>query len=225
MFLLDTNVISELRKAGDGSADATVIAWLSSKDAADFYISAITVMEIERGILRGGHRNYEEETKLRIWVNRHIMPEFEGRILPIDTAVTLRCASFDLPDQYPERDAFIAATAHAHGMTVVTRDTDKYAPTGVSVLNPWEKSVPGSRSASLPKVRYGHKPPRMEMVDVNEILCLFDHVDDMVRFCSCNMTRERYGRDGNAAWAVVQRLVGNDEAANQLIAKLREYGG
>ena len=140
MFLLDTNVISELRKAGDGKADANVVAWLSSVDATTFYLSAVTLMEIEVGILRIERRDPAQGARLRAWMNQHILPEFADRTLPVDTAVALRCASLHVPDPRPERDAFIAATALAHGMTVVTRNVADFAPTGVPLLNPWDAS-------------------------------------------------------------------------------------
>jgi predicted nucleic acid-binding protein len=137
MFLLDTNVISELRKAGDGKADANVVAWLSSVDATSFYISAITLMEIELGIVRIERRDAAQGSRLRAWMDRSIMPEFADRTLPVDTAVALRCAPLHVPDPRPERDAFIAATALAHGMTVVTRNVADFVGTGAPLLNPW----------------------------------------------------------------------------------------
>jgi predicted nucleic acid-binding protein len=140
MFLLDTNVISELRKAGDGKADANVVAWLSSVDATTFYISAVTLMEIELGILRIERRDPAQGARLRAWMDQRILPEFADRTLPVDTAVALRCAPLHVPDPRPERDAFIAATALAHGMTVVTRNVADFAPTGVPLLNPWDAS-------------------------------------------------------------------------------------
>ena len=143
MFLLDTNVISELRKAGDGKADANVVAWLSSMDATTFYLSAITLMEIELGILRIERRDPAQGARLRAWMDRHILPEFADRTLPVDTAVALRCAPLHVPDPRPERDAFIAATALAHGMTVVTRNVADFAPTGVPLLNPWNDPLGG----------------------------------------------------------------------------------
>ncbi len=138
MYLLDTNVISELRKAGDGKADVNVVAWLSGMDAGTFYLSAVTLMEIELGVLRIERRDAAQGTRLRTWMNNHILPEFVDRTLPVDAAVALRCAALHVPDPCSERDAFIAATALIHGMTIVTRNTADFAATAVPMLNPWE---------------------------------------------------------------------------------------
>ena len=141
MFILDTNVISELRKAGDGKADANVVAWLSSVDAGSLYLSAITLMEIELGVLRIERRDPVQGARLRAWVDRRILPEFADRTLPVDLAVALRCAPLHVPDPRPERDAFIAATALVHGMTIVTRNLADFAPIGVPLVNPWDASL------------------------------------------------------------------------------------
>jgi len=138
MFLLDTNVLSELRKAGDGKADANVIAWLSGVDAATVYLSAITLLEIELGILLIERRDAAQGVRLRTWMTQHVLPEFLNRTLPIDAAVALRCASLHVPDPRADRDALIAATALVHGMTVVTRNVADFQPTGVPLLNPWD---------------------------------------------------------------------------------------
>ena len=138
MFLLDTNVLSELRKAGDDKANANVTAWLSSIDAGILYVSAMTLMEIELGILRIERRDATQGTRLRTWMTHHVLPEFQDRTLAVDTAVALRCASLHVPDPRAERDALIAATALVHGMTVVTRNVEDFEATGVSLLNPWD---------------------------------------------------------------------------------------
>jgi len=141
MYLLDTNVISELRKAGDDRADANVIAWASTVDAGQLFISAITVMELEIGILRISRRDEAQGKLLRTWMDRHVLPEFAQRTLPIDTAVALRCARLHVPDPRSERDALIAATALTHAMAVVTRNTEGFAPSGVALINPWQREV------------------------------------------------------------------------------------
>ena len=140
MFLLDTNVISELRKAGDGRADANVTAWLSGQDAAALFISAITVMELDIGVRRIERRDPTQGAMLRAWFAERVLPEFHDRILPVDTSVALRCAGLHVPDPRSERDALIAATGLVHGFTVVTRNTGDFKDTGVVLLNPWVKA-------------------------------------------------------------------------------------
>ena len=137
MFLLDTNVISELRKLGDGRADARVAAWASARDAAGFYISALTLMELETGILRIERRDAAQGKRLRAWMGRHVLPQFRERTLPVDSAVALKCARLHVPDPRSERDALIAATAIVHGMTVVTGNVADFAATGAETIDPW----------------------------------------------------------------------------------------
>ena len=122
MFVLDTNVVSELRKARTGRADAKVMAWAQSVDAADLYVSAITIMELELGVLAIERKDAAQGAMLRSWLDQQVLPEFTNRILPVDTAVAQRCARLHVPDRRSERDALIAATALVHGMTVVTRN-------------------------------------------------------------------------------------------------------
>jgi toxin FitB len=137
VFLLDTNVISELRKVGDDKADANVVAWLSQADASLFFISAVTLMEIELGILLIERRDAAQGARLRGWMDNQVRPEFEDRTLSVDAAVALRCASLHVPDPRPTRDALIAATAMVHEMTVVTRNVRDFEPMNVRVINPW----------------------------------------------------------------------------------------
>ncbi|MCU1772547.1 type II toxin-antitoxin system VapC family toxin [Pseudomonas sp. 13B_3.2_Bac1] len=136
MYLLDTNVISELRKP---QADANVVSWAKSVIAPRLYISAITLKELETGVLRMERRDPAQGKLLRSWLTRHVMPAFETRILPVDAAVALRCASLHVPDQTNESDALIAATALVHGLTVVTRNVGDFQSSGVALINPWEQ--------------------------------------------------------------------------------------
>ena len=140
MFVLDTNVISELRKLGDGRADARVVAWISGRDAASFYISALTLMELEIGVLRIERRDAGQGKRLRTWMDRHVLPEFRERTLPVDSAVALKCAQLHVPDPRSERDALIAATAIVHGMMVVTGNVADFGATGVEIINPWSRA-------------------------------------------------------------------------------------
>lgn len=137
MYLLDTNVLSELRKLGDGKADGSVMAWFAERDAASCYVSVICLMEIELGILLVERRDPAQGGRLRQWMDNHVLPEFAERTLPVDTAVALRCASLHVPDPRSNRDAFIAASALVHGMSVVTRNVRDFEPTGVRAINPW----------------------------------------------------------------------------------------
>jgi predicted nucleic acid-binding protein len=138
MYVLDTNVVSELRKIRAGKADPNVAAWAESVDAADLFVSAITIMELELGVLALERKDATQGAMLRAWLAQHVLPEFSGRTLPVDTAVAQRCARLHIPDKRGERDALIAATALVHGMTVVTRDVVDFQLTGVVTLNPWE---------------------------------------------------------------------------------------
>ncbi|EAQ4377985.1 type II toxin-antitoxin system VapC family toxin [Salmonella enterica] len=137
MYVLDTNVVSELRKARTGKIDANVAAWAESIDASALFVSSITIMELELGILSVERRDAIQGSRLRSWLEQHVLPEFSGRTLPVDTAVALRCARLHVPDKRSERDAIIAATALVHGMTVVTRNVADFEPTGVAIINPW----------------------------------------------------------------------------------------
>ena len=137
MFILDTNVVSELRKVRLGKADERVARWADSVDAIELYLSAITIHELEMGILLAERRDPTQGAALRTWLNNHVLPTFAGRILPVDTAVAQRSARLHVPDPHPLRDGLIAATALVHGMTVVTRNVADFEPTGVHILNPW----------------------------------------------------------------------------------------
>jgi len=137
MYLLDTNVVSELRKVGTGRADVNVVTWAGRVETALLYLSAITILELEHGVLQAERRDAGQGSMLRRWFSGQVLSAFEGRILPVDTAVVRRCAALHSPDPRPERDALIAATALVHGLTVVTRNFRNLQPTGAVLLNPW----------------------------------------------------------------------------------------
>lgn len=134
MFLLDTNIVSELRK---NSADRNVVRWATRVPPASLYLSAITILELETGILRIERRDQPQGLRLRTWLQKHVLPAFDGRILPVDSAVAIRCAQLHVPDPRSEYDALIAATALVHGMSVVTRNIDGFRGSGVKVVNPF----------------------------------------------------------------------------------------
>jgi predicted nucleic acid-binding protein len=135
MFLLDTNVVSALRRAD--RADPRLLAWAAATPAPATYLSAISLLEIEMGVLLVERRDAAQGKVLRVWLEDQVVTQFEGRVLAVDAAVARRCARLHVPDRRSERDALIAATALTHGMTVATRNTGDFEPTGVAVLNPW----------------------------------------------------------------------------------------
>ena len=137
MHVLDTNVVSELRKAVAGRADTNVVAWANKVATGTLYISAVTLLELELGILSLERRDPPHAAILRAWLHSHVLPAFAGRVLPVDTAVALQCAQLHVPNRRAERDAMIAATAIVHGMTVVTRNVTDFQGTGATLIDPW----------------------------------------------------------------------------------------
>ena len=136
-FLLDTNVVSELRKAKSGNAHASVTAWAAKVPTGSLYVSAITLLELEMGVLLIERRDAAQGRIMRTWFDGHVLPAFAGRVLAVDAAVALQCARLHVPDRLSERDAMIAATALVHGMTVVTRNAADFEASGASLFNPW----------------------------------------------------------------------------------------
>jgi hypothetical protein len=142
VYLLDTNVVSELRRAKAGKADPHVVAWAASVPVASLFLSAITVLELELGVLLIERRDPVQGALLRAWLEEQVLPAFAERILAVDTAVARRCAKLHVPDPRSERDALIAATALTHGLIVATRNGADFQPTGVGTLDPWTFEVP-----------------------------------------------------------------------------------
>ena len=137
-YLLDTNVVSELRKIGDGKADSRVLAWIAAEDAARFFISALTILELERGALGVQRRDAAQGARLRAWLDNHVRPGFAGRILPVTAEIATRCAHLHILDRRNEVDALIAATALVHDLAVVTRNVRDFEGAGVVVIDPWQ---------------------------------------------------------------------------------------
>ena len=137
MYLLDTNVVSELRKVGAGRADPKVAQWAQSVETASLFVSVITIQELEIGIQLAMRRDSTQGELLQQWMNQHVLPAFEGRVLSVDLAVVQRSAALHVPNPRPVRDGLIAATALVHGLTVVTRNVTDFQPCGVTLINPW----------------------------------------------------------------------------------------
>ena len=136
MYILDTNVVSEMRKGK--KADRNVRVWAQTPPAASLYLSVVSILELEMGILLVERRDPKQGGILRAWMVGHVLPSFSGRILAIDTVVAQRCAALHVPNPRSDRDALIAATALVHSMTVVSRNVTHFQPTGVAVVNPWQ---------------------------------------------------------------------------------------
>lgn len=133
-FLLDTNVVSELRRP---SADANVVRWAESLTKRNAFLSVVTIREIEAGVILVERRDPSQGAWLRAWLEEQVLIEYADRLLPVDLPVARRAATLHVPDPRPERDALIAATALVHGLIVVTRNVRDFEPTGVDALNPW----------------------------------------------------------------------------------------
>ena len=137
MYLLDTNVVSELRKLGTERAEPAVESWNRSVDARSLYLSAITLQELEIGVLRKERKDAKQGAALRYWLNLQLLPSFEGRVLEVDQRVALASARLQVPDPRPILDCLIAATAIAFGLTLVTRNTIDFACAGLTLVDPW----------------------------------------------------------------------------------------
>ncbi len=137
MYIVDTNVVAELRKVRLGRADKNVASWVDSVSTIELFLSVITIQELEIGVLLAERRDPKQGMILRKWFNHQVLPVFAGRILPVDLVVAQCSAKLHVPNPRPIRDGLIAATALVHGMTVVTRNIADFEPTGACVINPW----------------------------------------------------------------------------------------
>jgi len=146
LYLLDSNILSELRKAPAGKANQGVVSWAQSVLPQSLFISAITVMELKKGVQLKARQDPVEGDILRRWLVDRVLPSFLGRILPVDEAVALENADYHIPSPKPLADSLIAATAKVHGLCVVTRNVKDFEAFrqahGLRVLNPWDDRKP-----------------------------------------------------------------------------------
>ena len=137
MYLLDTNVVSEFRKLGSNQINPNVSKWAQKIDPELMFLSAISIFELEIGVLQVERRDKKQGLVLRKWLSKHVLPAFSQRILPVDVMVAQRCASLHVPNPKSDRDALIAATAIEHRMTIVTRNIIDFKKSGAKIFDPW----------------------------------------------------------------------------------------
>lgn len=137
MLLLDTNVVSELRKVASGRADPNVMVWNETVDPAQTFISSVVLHELEIGVRLADHNDPVAGKVLRNWLENTVLETFSGRILPLDEAAALQAAEWHVPNPRPINDAYIAAIAFTRRMTLVTRNVKDFEGMGVALMNPW----------------------------------------------------------------------------------------
>jgi predicted nucleic acid-binding protein len=138
MFVIDTNVISELQKIQRGKADPRVSRWVSAVDLTAMFLSTMTIYEPEYGALLLERRDPSQGRALRRWLDGPLLENFASRVLAVDATIARRCAALNVPNLCSFRDALVAATALVHDMTVVTRNVRDFERTGVALVNPWD---------------------------------------------------------------------------------------
>ena len=140
MFVLDTNVVTELRKVRSGKGNVGVTAWATEVPSAQMFISSITIHELEHGVLLRERSDPAQGALLRTWLDESVSAAFTDRVLPVNEAVARRAAALHVPDPAPFRDALIGATALVEGMTVVTRNVRDFERfEGIDLINPWSR--------------------------------------------------------------------------------------
>ncbi|HSO00678.1 MAG TPA: type II toxin-antitoxin system VapC family toxin [Candidatus Nanopelagicales bacterium] len=133
-FLIDTNVISELRKSA--RCDPQVSTWFQSVVEDDIFLSVLVIGEVRRGIEKARPRDPLKAAALENWL-KELVTSYRRRILPISTEIAERWGRLSVPDPLPVVDGLLAATALVHRLTLVTRNTDDVKRTGVVLLNPF----------------------------------------------------------------------------------------
>jgi toxin FitB len=138
MYLLDTNVVSEFRKITMRRGNQNVVRWAESVRSETLYLSSVTILEIDTGILLLERRDEEAAGNIRRWLVDYVLPEFSDRIMPLDVEEARQCAILMARQTRPYRDALIGATAIASGFTLVTRNVRDFEGMPVKLFNPWE---------------------------------------------------------------------------------------
>lgn len=138
MYLFDTNIVSELRKMANGKIDPNVRAWLAQISPSETWISVVTVSEIQTGILNLARKDPSQSLILKQWFEHQVLPHYATRILPIDTKIALLAAELHIPNKRDINDAYIAATAQIHDLTLVTRNVKDFQNIDLKLFNPFQ---------------------------------------------------------------------------------------
>lgn len=138
MYLLDTNIVSELRKLETGKIHPQVYRWIKSNGFTHTYISAVTLAEIQTGILSLARKDKAQAASLDNWFTNRLLPAYRTKTLPVDTKVALIYAQLNVPNKRPINDAYIAATAIAHKLKLVTRNIQDFQGMPIILENPFE---------------------------------------------------------------------------------------
>lgn len=139
MYLIDTNVISELERR---TPNPVVLEWMDAQNSAELHLSVITVLEIRSGILKAARKDSDRAARLRQWYEQRVLTGFSGRILPVDLEVGEAAAPLHVPKTASAHDALIAGTALARGFALVTRNVKDFQDRGVRLINPWGANQP-----------------------------------------------------------------------------------
>jgi PIN family toxin-antitoxin system, toxin component len=138
MYLLDTNIISELKKLDSGKIHPQVQRWAYSINLMQTKISVVSITEIRTGILSLARKDQAQAASLDNWFTNRLLPAYRTRTLSVDTEVALICAQLHIPAKRPINDAYIAATAIAHNLTLVTRNVRDFQGLPLMLENPFE---------------------------------------------------------------------------------------
>ena len=138
MYLLNTNIISELKKLDSGKIHPQVQRWAYSINLMQTKISVVSIIEIRTGILSLARKGQAQAASLDNWFTNRLLPAYRTRTLSVDTEVALICAQLHIPTKRPINDAYIAATAIAHNLTPVTRNVRDFQGLPLMLENPFE---------------------------------------------------------------------------------------
>lgn len=142
-MLLDTNVLSELRKAS--RCDPAVAAWQQDQDLEQQFVSVISLLELKLGIELKARKNTEFGARLRLWYESQVKTTFQHRTLSVDLRIAETCAGLHATRTRPYRDSLLAATALVYGFTIVTRNTADFADSGLMLIDPWNPAASKGR--------------------------------------------------------------------------------